>query len=77
MPSDRIAVDPKVRHGKPVIRGTRVPVDILVGSVAGGMAIDEVAEDYGVTRDDMFAALRYAAGVLADEEVGVLEDARW
>ena len=33
----RIVIDPEVRHGKPVIRNTRVPVDIILGSLAGGM----------------------------------------
>jgi uncharacterized protein (DUF433 family) len=56
-----ITADPKVRFGKPVIKGTRVPVDILVGKVAGGMAIDEVAGEYGVKPEDVRAALGYAA----------------
>ena len=40
---DRIIIDPEIRHGKPVIKGTRVPIDIILGSLAGGMEIDEVA----------------------------------
>ena len=39
---DRIVVDPAICHGKPVIRGTRVPVAIVVGSLAGGMSFEEV-----------------------------------
>jgi uncharacterized protein (DUF433 family) len=55
-----ITVDPKVRFGKPVIKGTRVPVQVVVGKIAGGMTIDEVCEQYDLTREDVLAALRYA-----------------
>jgi uncharacterized protein (DUF433 family) len=65
----RIVVDSEIRFGKPVIAGTRVPVHLLVGQLAGGMSIEEVADEYGVTVEDVRAALSYAAGVLADEEV--------
>lgn len=40
---DRIIIDPEVRPGKPIIKGTRVPIDIILGSLAGGMEIEEVA----------------------------------
>lgn len=56
-----IVVDPAIRFGKPVIKGTRVPADILVGKVAGGMSIDAVADEYGVTPEDVLHALGYAA----------------
>lgn len=65
----RVAVDPEVRFGRPVITGTRVPVDVLVGKVAGGMEIEDVAQEYGVTREDVLAALSYAAKLVADEQI--------
>lgn len=65
----RIVVDATIRFGKPVIQGTRVPVDLLVGKVGGGMSLEEVAEEYGVTVEDVRAALLYAASVVAAEEV--------
>ena len=65
----RIVVDPNVRAGRPVIKGTRVPVDILVGQVAAGLTVDEVADEYGVAREDVLAALSYAAKVVASEEI--------
>jgi len=65
----RIVIDPKVRHGKPVIKGTRVSVDVILGSLAGGMSIDEVTEEYGITRDDVLAAIEYAAKLIAIEEI--------
>jgi uncharacterized protein (DUF433 family) len=64
---NRIVLDPAVSHGKPVIRGTRVPVTIVVGSLAGGMTFEEVQREYDVTADDIRAALRFVAE-LADQE---------
>jgi uncharacterized protein (DUF433 family) len=52
-----ITVDPSVRFGKPVIRGTRVPVDTVITRVASGMSIKEVAEEYGITEKDIYNAL--------------------
>ncbi len=65
----RIVVDSDVRFGKPVIRGTRVPVDLVVGKVAGGMPIDDVAVEYEIAREDVLAALAYAAKTVAEEQV--------
>ena len=56
--SDRIAINPRISHGKPVIRGTRVPVSIVTGSLAGGMTFEEVTREYGVSLDDVRIALR-------------------
>lgn len=67
-----IAVDPKVQGGLPVIKGTRVPVQILVGSLAGGMEVEEICEQYRVTPVQVKAALAYAAEVLAEERVYAL-----
>jgi uncharacterized protein (DUF433 family) len=64
---DRIVIDPKVCHGKPVIRGTRTPVAIVVGSLAGGMSFDDVQREYSLTIEDVRAALRFA-GELVDKE---------
>jgi uncharacterized protein (DUF433 family) len=65
----RIDVDPGIRSGKPVIRGTRVPVDLVIGKLAGGMKPEEIAGEYEITVEDVQAALSYAASVLATEEV--------
>ena len=67
--ADRIVVDPAIRSGRPVIEGTRVPVDVLVGHVAAGMTVEAVAEEYGISRDDVLAALAYAAQSIASEEI--------
>ena len=65
----RIVVDPKVRFGKPIIQGTRVPVEIVIAKLAGGMSAQDVAAEYEISLDDVQAALSYAASVLASEEV--------
>ena len=65
----RVVVDPTVRFGKPVIEGTRVPVEVVIGRLAGGMSIEAVADEYGITGDDVRAALRYAAHVIASREI--------
>ncbi len=65
----RIVVDEQIRSGRPVIKGTRVPVDTLLGQLAAGLAVDEVASEYHVTREDVLAALAYAARTLANEDV--------
>ena len=65
----RITVDEKVRFGKPVIKGTRVPIDLIIGKLAGGMTYEEVISEYDLTREDILAALDYAAKNLSCEEI--------
>lgn len=65
---DRVAIDPAVHHGTPVIRGTRVPVARIIAELAGGMTKEEVAREYDVTPEDVAAALRYAAELVDSEE---------
>ena len=65
----RITIDEEVRFGKPVIKGTRVPVDLILGKLAGGMTYEEVMSEYDLTREDILAVLDYAAKRLSDEEV--------
>jgi uncharacterized protein (DUF433 family) len=65
---DRILIDPKICHGKPCIKGTRVPVFVILDALAAGMTYAEISNDYPpITNDDVKAALLYAA-LLADEE---------
>ena len=68
MPSThRIQIDPAVCHGKPFIQGTRVPVSIVVGSLAAGMTIEEVQREYELTREDIQAALAFANDLVQQE----------
>ncbi len=59
MYENRIIIDPEIRHGKPVIRGTRVSLDIILGSLAGGMGVEEVAEEYGIGKEDVLTAIEF------------------
>lgn len=58
----RISIDPAVHHGDPCIRGTRVPVSVIVGSVADGDSFEEIIQGYPqLTREDIQSALHFAA----------------
>jgi uncharacterized protein (DUF433 family) len=61
-----IVVDPKVRSGEPVIGGTRAPVELIVGKLAGGVTPEEIGSEYEITVHDVRAALAYAADMLAE-----------
>lgn len=64
----RVEVDPDLHHGDPCIRGTRIPVRTVIGSLADGMSVEQIREAYPqLTADDVQAALAYAAEVLKDE----------
>jgi uncharacterized protein (DUF433 family) len=54
--NDRITIDPMICHGDPVIRNTRVPVRIVLGSPAGGMTREEIQREYDISADDIRAA---------------------
>ena len=56
-----ISVDPQIHHGAPVITGTRMPVSIIAGSLAGGMSKEEVSREYAITTEQIKAALSFAA----------------
>ncbi len=64
-----VIVDPEVVHGKPVIAGTRIPVALVLGQLAGGVSFEELEREYGVTRQQAHAALGYAAQLVASETV--------
>ncbi len=68
---ERIIINPEIRHGKPIIKGTRVPVEVILGSLAGGMEIKQIAEEYGIKKEDVQAAIEYAAKIIAKKEIGV------
>jgi uncharacterized protein (DUF433 family) len=66
--SNRVVIDPDVQHGKPVIRGTRVPISRILGGLAGGLTYQEIIQEYEVTQEDISAALDYAAELIETEE---------
>ena len=66
--NERIIIDSSIRHGKPVIQGTRVPVHRIIGSLAGGATSEGVCEEYGIIGADVRAALEYAEELVEAEE---------
>lgn len=67
-----IVVDPTIMHGVPVIVGTRIPVRLIVGHLAGGERIEALMQAYDLTEEQIRAALRYAAERLDEEAVYVV-----
>jgi uncharacterized protein (DUF433 family) len=65
--NDRIVIDQRICHGKPAIRGTRTPVAIVVGSLAGGDSFERFQREYDITSDDIRAALAFAAQLVEEE----------
>jgi len=65
---ERITIDPRIQHGKPIIRGTRVPVARIIAELAGGMTEEEVMREYEITKKDVAAALAYAADLVEADE---------
>ncbi|MCD6155192.1 MAG: DUF433 domain-containing protein [Candidatus Verstraetearchaeota archaeon] len=72
---NRITINPRVMAGKPVIRGTRITVDLILKLLAAGMKPEEIAEDYKITIEDVRAALLYAAKILGREEILIASEA--
>ena len=65
----QIIINEKVRHGKPIIEGTRITVDEVMGMLEVGMEYQEIEVEYGITRDQILAVIRYAAAFIHGEEV--------
>ena len=66
----RIVVNPKVMVGKPVIKGTRVTVDAILGRLAEGWTFDQILEDFPhITKDDIKAAILYAENIVRGEDI--------
>jgi len=66
----RVLVDPEIHHGEPCIAGTRIPVRMIVGSLADGMTAEEIVAEYPQLHlEDVLAALAYAAEVLHQESI--------
>jgi len=67
---ERVVVDPAILVGKPVVKGTRLAVDFVIGLLAQGWSEADILKNYpGLTRDDIQACLAYASERLRDEKV--------
>ncbi len=70
MTHQRIEANPGVMDGKPVIRGTRVPVELVLRKLGAGMSPEAILADHPrLTRDDVLAAQAFAADYLAAEDI--------
>lgn len=66
---DRITTDPAILVGKPVIKGTRISVELIVGWLANGWTFEQVLESYPhIAREDILAALAFAAERLREDD---------
>jgi uncharacterized protein (DUF433 family) len=71
---NRIELNPGVMLGKPVIKGTRVTVEIILKKLAQNISADEILADYPkLTAEDIQAAIAYAATALSTEDIFLLE----
>ncbi len=76
MTTERIAIDPAVMMGKPVIRGTRITVELILRKLAAGASEGDLLEDYPrLTTEDIRAAVAYGAASVAHEDVVLLPGA--
>ncbi len=67
---DRITLDPKVLVGKPVVKGTRISVELIIESLGAGWSEQDIMRNYThITHDDILACLQYAGAALAAERV--------
>ena len=64
-----IIVDKKIRHGKPIIKGTRITVDEMLGMLEAGMAYEEIEKEYGLKKEQILAVIRYASSFVRGEEL--------
>ncbi len=66
----RIEINPLVMQGKPVIRNTRIPVELLLRKLAEGATVEDLLDAYPrLTKDDIQACLAYAADAIAHEQI--------
>jgi uncharacterized protein (DUF433 family) len=62
--NDRILIDSKICHGRPVIRGTRTPVTVILDALAGGNSFETIQREYSITADDIRASVSFASAEL-------------
>jgi len=68
--TDRIVSDSTIMLGKPLIKGTRITVELILKKLSEGMSIDELIQAYPhLKRDDVLAVLSYSADVVSKEEI--------
>lgn len=74
MKNDRIIIDPKIMVGKPVIKGTRITVELILRLLAQGQTVDKILENYPhLHKEDILAAIEYATELVEEEKVYPLD----
>lgn len=64
-----IIIDQEIRHGKPTIEGTRITVDEVLGWLEAGMIYEEIEKEYGLTKEQIVAVIKYSHSFMHGEEV--------
>lgn len=71
----RIVYDPNILHGKPIIKGTRISVELILELLSSGMSVEDILHEYPhLQREDVLAAIDFAAKSLKHEEVFSLDE---
>lgn len=65
----RIVSNYKIMLGKPIIKGTRITVEIILRKLSEGLSVKEIVDMYKIKNQDVLAALTYASDVIGNEEV--------
>ena len=68
----RITINPKIMVGKPVVKGTRIPIYVILNLLGDGCTIEEIIKDYSkLTKEDILSAIKFAAELTEFEEVEI------
>ena len=65
----KIIIDEKIRHEKPIIKGTRITVEEILGMLKSGMSYEEIEKEYNIERQDILAVINYVSSFVYGEEV--------
>lgn len=68
-----VVIDPDICNGKPIIKGTRITVEFILDLLASGWSYEEIIGNYGISKEDILEALAYAAELLKEERVYILQ----
>ncbi|MEK6928261.1 MAG: DUF433 domain-containing protein [Nanoarchaeota archaeon] len=65
----KIIINNEIRHGKPIIEGTRITVEEVIGMLESGMSYKEIEKEYGLTKEDIISVIKYISSFLRGENV--------
>ena len=71
-----IVTDRRIRHGKPIIKGTRITVDEVLEMLEAGMTYEEIKKEYGLAKEQVIAVIKYASSMIKGEAVFKISSAR-